>query len=84
LQDKGALRSREIEATRQNGVARISARRSRSSPRLSGPYCGLLIDRTAVLAAICGDLTANVVHALDAQDHDVSFDRETLSEKPGR
>ncbi len=81
LQDKAALRSREIEATREKALARIA---SELRPVIAQVYgargCGLLIDRSSILGGnMAGDLTAAVVQGLDAKITTISFDRESLA-----
>lgn len=81
LQEKAALRNREMEATQQKAVARIMAE---ARPVLAAAYrahrCGLLFNRNAVLDGnTSGDLTAEVVRGLDAKVATITFDRETLS-----
>jgi Skp family chaperone for outer membrane proteins len=80
VQELIAQRNREIEATRAKALARIS---SEAQPVIALVYgqhkCGLLVDRTMVLGGNFGnDLTADVVHALDAKVATISFEREIL------
>lgn len=81
LQQKSALRSREIEATWQKALARIGAE---ENPVIAQVYkahnCGLLFDRNSVLGGnMGGDLTADVVKGLDARITTITFDRENLA-----
>lgn len=80
LQQTAGQRSREIEATRDKALARISGE---AQPVIAAVYkahaCSMLFDRNAVLGGnMTGDLTADVVHGLDAKITTISFDRETL------
>lgn len=80
LDVKARQRSREIEATREKALARIA---DEAQPVIADVYkshkCGLLVDRSAILGGnLGGDLTADVVKALDAKITTITFDRETL------
>ncbi len=84
LQDKAALRSREIELTRQKALNRIG---DELRPVLAQVYaargCGLLIDRGSVLGGnMAGDLTAAAVQGLDARITTITFDREIVAPTP--
>ncbi len=81
LQDKAALRSREIEATREKTLARITTELRPVIAQVYGARsCGLLIDRNSILGGnMAGDLTAAVVQGLDAKITTISFDREALA-----
>ncbi|WP_407352043.1 OmpH family outer membrane protein [Luteimonas sp. R10] len=84
LQRLAAQRSREIEATRQKAVGRISAE---AQPVVAAVYtrrgCGLLLDRGVVLGGnLGGDLTADVVRGLDAKIKTISIQREVLPSEP--
>ena len=81
LQQKANLRQREIEATREKALARISAD---AQPVIQAVYksrdCGLLVDRGTVLGGnMANDLTPAVVTGLDAKITTITFDRENLS-----
>jgi Skp family chaperone for outer membrane proteins len=81
LQEKANLRTREIEATRQKALQRITIE---EQPVIAAAYkahgCGLLFDRNTVLAGnFAGDLTADVVKGLDDRMTTITFDRERLS-----
>jgi Skp family chaperone for outer membrane proteins len=80
LEQKARQRSREIEATREKALSRIS---EEAQPLIAEVYkahkCGLLVDRNVVLGGnLAGDLTTDVVKALDAKITTITFDRETL------
>jgi Skp family chaperone for outer membrane proteins len=80
---KAQLRSREIEATREKALARIS---DMAQPVLTQAYtakkCGVLMDRAGVLGGnLTNDLTPDVVRGLDAKATTITFDRETLPAK---
>ena len=81
LQQKANLRQREVEATREKALARISAD---AQPVIAAVYksrdCGLLVDRGTVLGGnMANDLTPAVVTGLDAKITTITFDRENLS-----
>jgi Skp family chaperone for outer membrane proteins len=80
LQEKAALRSREIEATRQKALARIGAEEQSVIAQVYKAHnCGLLFDRGSVLGGnMGGDLTADVVKGLDIKISTITFDRESL------
>ena len=84
LQDKAALRSREIEATLEKALARIGAELQPVIAQVYGQRgCGLLIDRNTILGGnMGGDLTAAVVQGLDARITTITFDRENLAAAP--
>ena len=80
LQKKADHRTREIEATRQKAIERIS---TEAQPVLAEVYkqhrCGLLVDRGVVLGGnMSGDLTAAVVKALDGKIKTIPVQREVL------
>jgi Skp family chaperone for outer membrane proteins len=82
MQQKLQLRQREIEATRQKQMARIA---SETQPLIAPVYkahnCGLLIDHDSVLGGnMSGDLTPDVIKALDAKITTITFDRESLAQ----
>ncbi|HEY4369625.1 MAG TPA: OmpH family outer membrane protein [Steroidobacteraceae bacterium] len=84
LQVKATQRSREIEATRIKALERIGVA---AQPVIAEVYkkqhCGLLIDRNVVLGGnLSNDLTAQVVHGLDAVITTITFDRESLPAAP--
>lgn len=84
VQAKAQLRSREIEATREKALERIS---TEAQPVIAQVYrqrnCGLLVDRRSVLGGnMTNDLTAAVVQGLDARITTISFNRETLPTQP--
>ncbi|WP_129778037.1 OmpH family outer membrane protein [Peristeroidobacter soli] len=84
LQKKAEHRTREIEATRQKAIDRIS---TEAQPVLAEVYkqrkCGLLIDRGVALGGnMNGDLTAAVVKALDARIKTIPIQREILPMTP--
>ena len=83
-QDKATLRTREIEATRQKAQARIGVEaQSVIAEAYKAHKCGLLLNRSAVLGGnMGGDLTAEVVHGLDAKVTTITFERESLP--PGK
>jgi Skp family chaperone for outer membrane proteins len=80
VQAKADQRTRQIEAARLKAIQRVEAE---SQAVISGIYkahsCGLLLDRNAVLGGnMSGDLTAEVVKALDAKIASFTFDLEPL------
>jgi len=80
LQQKADHTSREIEATRQAVLARIS---TEAQPVIAEAYraktCGLLFDRNTALGGnFANDLTAAVVEGLDRRITTFAFDRERL------
>jgi Skp family chaperone for outer membrane proteins len=80
IRAKAAQRSREVEATRNTVMAKIS---DAAQPLIAQAYaarkCGLLFDRNSVLGGnFENDLTADVVRALDAKLTTLSFNREVL------
>jgi Skp family chaperone for outer membrane proteins len=84
LQQKAQQRSREIDATREKAIGQIT---TVEQPLIAAAYkahnCGLLVDRNAVLGGnMSGDLTSDVVHALDAKMTTITFDREILPDQP--
>jgi len=81
VQQKAALRGREIEATREKAMARIV---TVMQPVVADIYkaksCGLLVDRGAVLGGnMANDLTPTVIQGLDQRLATISFDREVLA-----
>ena len=84
LQRKADLRSRELEATRQKAVARIS---TEIAPLLTQVYggrgCGLMLERTGVYFFNPSmDVTVDVVKLLDVKITQFPFDRERLDQQP--
>lgn len=80
LQQKADHTAREIEATRQAVLARIS---TEAQPVIAEAYraktCGLLFDRNTALGGnFANDLTAAVVEGLDRRVTTFAFDRERL------
>jgi len=80
IQAKANLRRREIEKTRADTLAAISAQ---AQPLIAAVYtqkgCGLLLDRNTLLGGNFGnDLTAAVVAALDAKLTSIPIQRATL------
>ena len=80
IQAKADLRRREIEKTRTDALATISAQ---AQPMVAAAYaqkgCGLLFDRGTVLGGNYGnDITAAVVAALDAKVTSIPIQRATL------
>jgi Skp family chaperone for outer membrane proteins len=80
LQQKAEHTAREIEATRQAALGRISdAAQPVIAEVYAGKNCGLLFDRNAALGGNLGnDLTAGVVEGLDRRMSTINFDRERL------
>jgi Skp family chaperone for outer membrane proteins len=81
VQQKAALRSREIEATREKALARIvTAMQPVVQQAYAAKACGLLLDRASVLGGnLANDLTPAVVQGLDTRMSTISFDREALA-----
>ncbi|MBM0106365.1 OmpH family outer membrane protein [Steroidobacter sp. S1-65] len=84
LQGKADHRTREIEATRQKAIERISAE---AQPVVAAEYkerkCGLLFDRGIALGGnLSGDLTAAVVQKLDKKITTLPIQREVLPMTP--
>jgi Skp family chaperone for outer membrane proteins len=81
-QQKVALRTREIEATRDKAVNRIMAEaQSVIAQAYQTHSCGLILDRNSVLGGnMGGDLTPDVVRGLDAKITTITFDRESLAQ----
>ena len=80
LQVLADQRNREFDATRVKALNRLSIE---MQPILAPIYkahgCGLLLNRNAVMGGnMDGDLTAEVVKALDAKITTMTFDREVL------
>lgn len=80
LQQKADHTAREIEATRQAVLGRIS---TEAQPVIAEVYrakaCGLLLDRNTALGGnFANDLTAGVVEGLDRRITTLAFDRERL------
>jgi len=81
LEQKAALRNREIEVTRQKALARIAAA---AQPVIAEVYksknCGLLFNRNTTFGGnFANDLTPGVVAGLDAKITTITFDKEDLS-----
>jgi hypothetical protein len=82
LQQKSQLRQRELAATRQKALNRIS---SEAQPVIVQAFrahdCSLLIDRnTVLLGNMSGDITADVSRGLDARITTITFERERLAQ----
>lgn len=80
LQRKAAIRSREMELTRQKVTDRISAE---AEPVVAQVYksrnCGALFSREAMMGANPAmDITTAVIQALDAKISTITFEREAL------
>jgi outer membrane protein len=83
LQARAGQRSRELDATEQRQIQRIS---TELQPVLNTVYgqrgCGVLLDGSAVVAANPAiDITQAVVTALDARISTITFERETLPQQ---
>lgn len=81
LEQKAALRNREIEATREKALGRIALA---TQPVIAEAYksrnCGLLVNRNSVFGGnFTNDLTPGVVAGLDARITTIDFDKEDLS-----
>jgi len=81
LMQKSQLRQRELEATKQKALTRIS---NEGQPVVAQAFrahnCGLLIDRSTVLLGnMSNDITAEVVRGLDAKITTITFERERLT-----
>lgn len=86
LQQKAAERGRQIEQARVKALQRIS---EEAQPIIARVYtqhkCGLLLDRNVVLGGnMSGDLTAEVVQALDAKISSVPVALEPAPATPAR
>lgn len=84
VQTKTQQRAREIEATRTKALGQIAGY---AQPVIAQVYtqhkCGLLVDRNTVLGGnMTGDITPDVVKALDAKISTITFNRETLPPQP--
>jgi Skp family chaperone for outer membrane proteins len=84
IQAKADQRKREIEKTRLDALATISAQ---SQPLIAAAYaqkgCGVLLDRGSVLGGnFTNDLTPAVVAALDARLTSIPIQRATLAPTP--
>jgi Skp family chaperone for outer membrane proteins len=82
LQQKAQLRQRELQATRQKALARIS---TEAQPIIAEAFrahdCSLLIDRNSVLLGnMSNDITAEVARGLDAKVSTIAFERERLAQ----
>lgn len=85
LQEKGAQRDRELQATEQKAIARVL---QEAAPLLADVVkdhaCGIVLDANSVLAANAAmDLTPSVVTALDAKIIQFDFEREHLDAQAG-
>lgn len=85
LQQKAAVISREIDATRAKAMERIA---NEAQPVVAQAYtarkCGLLLDRASALGGnFTNDLTADVVKGLDQRMSTITFDRERLPQQAG-
>jgi Skp family chaperone for outer membrane proteins len=79
---KSQLRNRELQATRQKALARIS---TEAQPIIQQAFrahgCSLLLDRNSVLLGnMTNDLTAEVARGLDAKITTMTFERERLAQ----
>lgn len=86
LQQKATERGRQIEQARVKALQRIS---EEAQPIIARVYtqhkCGLLLDRNVVLGGnMSGDLTAEVVQALDAKISSVPVALEPAPAPPAR
>lgn len=85
-QRKGQLRQKEVEATEQKALARVSQEMDTPIRQVyQAQKCSLLLDRESVmLANPAMDITDGVVTALDARIKTLTFDRERLDQQvPG-
>jgi Skp family chaperone for outer membrane proteins len=78
---KSQLRQRELQATRQKALARIS---TEAQPVIAQAFsahnCSLLLDRNSVLLGnMTNDITAEVARGLDAKISTITFERERLA-----
>jgi Skp family chaperone for outer membrane proteins len=86
LEQTAQNRSRQVELTRQNALGQIA---QQVQPIIATVYktrgCGLLMDRSAVLGGnMDGDLTAEVMQALDAKVSTINFDLAPLPAQPAK
>ena len=84
FQARANQRARELEATEQRQIGRIS---NELQPVLNTVYgqrgCGILFDAAAVIAGNPAmDITSAVVTALDARISTITFERESLPQQP--
>ncbi len=81
LQQKAQLRERELQATRQKALNRISTEAQPViAQALRAHDCSLLIDRNSVmLGNMSNDITAEVARGLDAKISTITFERERLA-----
>lgn len=84
LQQKAAVRSREIELTRRKAADRITLL---AEPVVADVYkarnCGALFSREAMIGSNPAmDITAATVAALDAKVSTITFEREALPAQP--
>lgn len=81
VEEKTALRQREIEATRAKVTERIASEfEALVAKEYKQRNCGLLVDRNSVLGGnLTNDITQPVINALDAKMTTISFDREHLA-----
>jgi Skp family chaperone for outer membrane proteins len=82
LLQKSQLRQRELQATRQKALSRIS---NEAQPLVAQAYsahgCSLLIDRNGVLLGnMSNDITAEVTRGFDAKISTITFERERLAQ----
>lgn len=80
VQADQALKSRELDATREQALAQIA---KYAQPVIGSAYssknCGLLLDRSVVMGGnMANDITAAVVAGLDAKVTTISFNLVTL------
>lgn len=78
LQQKGNVRNRQLEITREKALTRIA---NEAQPLIAGVYkarnCGLLLDRNSVMGGnMTNDLTGGIIEALDAKVTTITFDLE--------
>ena len=82
LQQKADLRQREMQATEQKALERISVEAGPIVQSVAAQHdCSLLFSQSALLLPVPSlDVTAAVVHGLDAKIQQFSFDREHLDQ----
>ncbi len=84
IEEKAALRQRELEATQIKVTGRLAGEfEALVAQAYKQRNCGLLVDRNSILGGnLTNDLTPAVIQALDAKLTTITFDRENLAAAP--